>query len=141
MECEVHHLNTWKWDARCLSCVSNTTQSTGMWIQQLHEVQWIVSLWFHSFFLSTMTKNIHTQKRRKKSKIHNLYFSKYPWTKIEFYFPMLYLQWKGKKSVMRWKFKKKKEEETLFWAPIHFEISLFLFLFSDCPLILFYWHF
>lgn len=32
-------------------------------------------------------------------------------------------------------------KETLFWAPIHFEISLFLFLFSDCPLILFYWHF
>lgn len=29
---------------------------------------------------------------KQKSQTHNLYFTKYPWTKIDFYFPMLYVQ-------------------------------------------------
>jgi len=47
-------------EVRCLSCFSNTTQSTGMWIQQ-HEVQWIVSLWFRSFSKYNDQKHTHTQ--------------------------------------------------------------------------------
>lgn len=44
------------------------------------------------FYVQWPTTYTYTKKR----KTHNLYFSKYPWTKIKFYFSMLYLQSKEK---------------------------------------------
>lgn len=50
----------------CIRNVSNTVQPTGMQIQHLHEVQWLVSFDFSFSFSNELDQHTQTQKKQVK---------------------------------------------------------------------------
>lgn len=78
----------WKTSKKCLAF-----SATGQILLVLRMMSMPASTWgtvtcLCFFRTRTNIQNVKT----KKGQIHNLYFTTYQWTKIDFYFPMLYVQ-------------------------------------------------